>query len=213
VTFSLRRVLNQLTGRSHQIFVALLQDQIDTDLRGVDLLREVLDGRHSGDVADKLVIELEHQGDRQRAALVAELSRAITTPIDREDLFRVSRSIDDVLDNLRDFARELHLYQPQSTRRFEAPLDAIALGLNALRSGVAGLADLTPAVSDGAKAAKKAGNKIRRLYERAVAELLQQELSMEVLRQRELLRRLDIVALRLGEAADALADGALKRSQ
>jgi hypothetical protein len=68
-------------------------------------------------------------------------------------------------------------------------------------------------VSDGAKAAKKAGNKIRRLYERAVAELLQQELSMEVLRQRELLRRLDIVALRLGEAADALADGALKRSQ
>jgi hypothetical protein len=32
------------------------------------------------------------------------------------------------------------------------------------------------------------------------------------LRRRELLRRVDVIGLRLGEAANALADGAVKRS-
>jgi hypothetical protein len=45
-----------------------------------------------------------------------------------------------------------------------------------------------------------------------MAELLhEEEVTMRTLRQRELLRRLDIAGIRLGEAADALTSGALKR--
>ncbi len=44
-----------------------------------------------------------------------------------------------------------------------------------------------------------------------IAELLVGEVDVQMLRQRELLRRLDVVGLRFGEAADALADGSLKR--
>jgi uncharacterized protein len=39
-----------------------------------------------------------------------------------------------------------------------------------------------------------------------------QEVTTEVLRRRELLRRVDVTGLRLAEAADALSDGAVKRS-
>ena len=35
---------------------------------------------------------------------------------------------------------------------------------------------------------------------------------MEVLKVREVLRRLDVVGLRIGEATDALSDAAVKRS-
>lgn len=48
----------------------------------------------------------------------------------------------------------------------------------------------------------------------AVAEVLDEpEVTPQMLKRRELLRRLDVVGLRLGEAADALADGAVKHSQ
>lgn len=55
-------------------------------------------------------------------------------------------------------------------------------------------------------------NEIRRRYQQAVAQALSGAVDAESLKNRELLRRLDVVGLRLGEAADALADGAVKRS-
>jgi hypothetical protein len=44
-----------------------------------------------------------------------------------------------------------------------------------------------------------------------MARVLRGDIDANTMRERELLRRLDVVGLRLGEAADALADGALKR--
>lgn len=207
------RFVRDLTGRSHHVFVNLLRAQVNADLRAVELLGQSLGGRHPRPVSDELV-EIEHDGDEQRSALVTELSRAITTPMDREDLFRVSSSIDDVLDNLRDFARELQLYRPRSVDRFRPILEVVSEALEALDRGIEQLSNGSPGVLAEAKAAKSAGSNVRRLYQAAVGELLTgDQLSMEVLRQRELLRRLDVVALRLGEAADALSDGTLKRSQ
>ena len=58
-----------------------------------------------------------------------------------------------------------------------------------------------------------AAGQVRRLYQQKLAELLNEPLDNETLKRRELLRRLDVVGLRLGEAADALADGVLKRSR
>ena len=56
-------------------------------------------------------------------------------------------------------------------------------------------------------------NEIRPRYQLAMAELLADPVTAQTLKVRESLRRLDVVGLRLGEAADALADGAMKRSR
>ena len=62
-------------------------------------------------------------------------------------------------------------------------------------------------------AARKAVGRVRRRYQVELARIFAEPLSPETLKRRELLRRLDVVALRLGEAVDALADGELKRSR
>lgn len=137
----------------------------------------------------------------------------LTTPIDAEDMFRLSRSIDDVLDNLRDFVREVDLYQPQGLN-FALPLSlTLVEGLACLRPAVQRLSGPRGKVRQATLATRKAAGQVRRLYQQQVAELLTEPLDNEVLKRRELLRRLDVVGLRLGEAADALADGALKRSR
>ena len=110
--FPFKHLLRDLSGRSDQVFVALIAGQIEATLEGASLVHQLVTSGDTSFIARsrELMREIEHEGDNQRALLVAELSRALITPIDREDLFRLSRAIDDVLDNLRDFFREWDLY-------------------------------------------------------------------------------------------------------
>lgn len=205
--------LSDLTGRSQRRFVKYLVGQMEATAEGVSTVRRAV----AGDLGEALgqMREIEHRGDRQRAGLVAALATALVTPIDREDLFRLSRAIDDVLDHLRDFSREWELYRMQPTPIFD-PLLATALdAIHRLRSATEALLDDPRAVGTRALEAKKSGNRVRRLYQEAMAELLNvsdSKVSADMLKRRELLRRLDIVGLRIRQAADVLADASMKRS-
>jgi len=215
----LRRVLRELTGRSNADFTDDLEAQLEACLEGARLAHRCALGEVGAGEALTEMIDIEHRGDRRRAELVEALAQAIVTPIDREDLFRVSRSIDDVLDNLRDFVREVELFgEPAASGPFGGVTEAIIEAVIELQKAVAHLAGSPDHVIDASLAAKKRGNQIRHLYEQAMARLLADdearrgETIHSVLRTRELLRRLDVVGLRLGEAADALSDGMMKRS-
>lgn len=208
----LRRLVADLAGHGDQVFVGHLTGQIDATLDGAALAIDAVAGGDT-DSARQRMDDIEHAGDDERAQLIAELSRALTTPIDREDMFRVSRSIDDVLDNLRDFIRELDLFRPEDRGLLTPPLEALAAGAGELRTAVTLLVDHAGEVSLACKDAKRSCNRMRRHYQAALGELYTGDLTMDTLKQRDLLRRLDVVGLRLGEAADALADGVMKRSQ
>jgi uncharacterized protein len=136
----------------------------------------------------------------------------LTAPMDREDLFRLSRSIDDILDNLRDLAREFDLYEVAAEPLLTDPLAGIEMGVVGLREAVGSLVDEPDAAGIVAAMAKK--NEVRVSYQQSMAALLTspEPLDRGDLARRELLRRVDVCGLRLGEAADALADGAIKRS-
>lgn len=207
----LRRLVRDLTGRGDEVFVARLSAQIDAAREGALLALDAVRGHDTSAARDRMT-DIEHEGDDERAELVEQLAVALTTPIDREDLFRLSRSIDDVLDTLRDFTRELDLFQPVDGRGFGPLLEALQAGIDALGVAVSYLVDRPADVSEACKAARRHGNTLRRQYQHALAELYREELRIETLKRRDLLRRLDVGGLRLDEAADALADAVLKRS-
>lgn len=207
----LRRLVLDLSGRGDAVFVTYLTGQIDATREGVDVALHAVRGGDTSAARDRMG-DVEHDGDAQRAELIEQLSRALTTPIDREDLFRLSRSIDDVLDNLRDFARELDLFRPVDRQAFAPLLEAVRAGMDALRTAVAYLVERPAEVTRACRDARKHSNELRRMYQHGLAQLYEGELTMETFKRRDLLRRLDVVGLRLDEAADALADGALKRS-
>ena len=115
-----------------------------------------------------------------------------------------------MLDNPRDFVREWDLYQIVGGDSFLGILDAIANRVDDLRLAVRTIASDSEDTGQSALASKKAANEIRRLYDAEVG-LFSGELTMEVLKFRELPRRLDVVGLRLNEAADVLSDVVVKR--
>ena len=206
----LKRLWHDVTGRGSDVFVDLLAEQVDLALTAARVLAEAhLDGREPPEVTVE-VRELENAGDQRRTAMLEELARALVTPIDREDLFRLSHSLDDVLDNLQDFAIEVECYGGRYEASFVGPLEALVEGLRELGNAIERLRDDASDTAAAARSAKHA-NDAREAYHEAMADLLRGELTMDTLRRREQLRRHDVTGLRLGEAADALTSGALKR--
>lgn len=205
------RLWRDLLGRNDRVYTDLLLRQIGVAAEGARaLIAAQRDQRPTSAIRDELV-ELERSGDQVRSDLMAELARTLTTPIDGEDIYRLSGAIDDVLDNLRDFAIELDAYGSQPGERFIAPLEGLAQGLDALGGAVHKLAGDVTDVADPARAAKKA-NEAREAFHHEMSVLLSgDEVTMATLRDRELLRRLDVAGLRLASAADALISGAVKR--
>ncbi|MHB1802348.1 MAG: DUF47 domain-containing protein [Actinomycetes bacterium] len=190
----------------------LLGEHLDVCTAVIVLALEVTNGTKDAEQAYTEVKLLESRADELRMTLVAGLGRALVTPIDREDLYRLSRGIDDVVDNLRDFVREWVLYAPEGAGSFPRVLRALGRGVAELRTAVGLLGGPPEPVVASALEAKRSCNHVRRRYQTSLARLFQGELTMDTLRRRELLRRLDVVGLRLGETVDVMLDGAVKRA-
>lgn len=207
----LRRVSGMMRGRMDGALAEALIGQLEATKEGAWLAMAMIGGEIGRTKAHETMRAIEHRGDTCRARLIAELSGALVTPIDREDLFRLSRSIDDILDSLRDFVRESHLYRVRGRQRFAPMLDQVIVGIDALEKSVLDLAASSSATGHDALEAKKVGGTIRRMYQYEIARILASEITSEALRERELVRRLEIVGTAISDAADAIADGAMKR--
>ncbi|MGH3328566.1 MAG: DUF47 domain-containing protein [Streptomycetales bacterium] len=207
----LRRYLGLVSGRMDTELVNALVGQLHATRDGALLAAAMIGGELSRGEAHERMRGIEHRGDTQRGVFVEELSGALVTPIDREDLFRLSRSIDDVLDTLRDFVRESYLFHLPGRSRFAPMLDQVLAGVGSLERAIADLVERPSRVTRSALEARKAGGTIRRMYQYEIARILAGEMTAEAMKERELMRRLEVVGMQIGEAADAIADGAMKR--
>lgn len=192
----------------------LLTRQIDITLEGIAFALEAVEtppvDRAERIEARASMRDIEHEGDDARAEVIRVMLTNVTTPLDREDLFRASRSIDEVLDNARDFVREMVMWRAQGSDACVIALRQVTTSLEKLRDAIT--SSSPDDIRDNCIAARKEAGRIRRAYQEGLKELFSGDLTMETLKTRELLRRLDVIGLRLAEAADALLDGLIKRA-
>src|SRR5699024_514543 len=133
----LSRLLNR---RPDATLVDLLRRQVASAVEGTQVARESVSGELSTEQALTDMARVEHEGDRRRSDAVTRLASSFANPIDREDLFRLSRSIDDILDNLQDFVRELVLFGVTPGPGLDAMLVAVGEGLEDLDEAIAAIA-------------------------------------------------------------------------
>src|SRR5512137_2045923 len=94
-------------------FIKLIQDQASLTLQGMDALKEYMDS-----VSQEASIALtrsEKEADEARRILIDELNRTFVTPFDREDIFELSRTIDDVLDYAFSTVSEMEVLKVKPT--------------------------------------------------------------------------------------------------
>jgi uncharacterized protein len=91
-----RQRVQHLFQRRPNKFITRLLEQATVVVEGTQALIDYMDKPNKKSAAR--VRDIEKQADEVRRILIDELNRTFVTPIDREDLFALSRAIDDVLD-------------------------------------------------------------------------------------------------------------------
>lgn len=92
-------------------FFEMFIEMAENIREGAILLEKML-GQEEGrrDIADSIKT-LEHKGDRMTHDLITKLNKTFIVPIDREDIYQLSSTIDDVLDLTESVARRLILFK------------------------------------------------------------------------------------------------------
>lgn len=206
-----RRLRSSWRARGDSGLSSALQGQVRAARDGAAVARDMVHKKVSPAQARSDIAEIEHRGDERRAELVDRLAHTLVAPLDREDLFRLSRSIDDILDTLRDFVREADLYQIEKRKAYRPFTDGVVAAVEALEEAVDALWVKPQRVPLKALEAKKAARLISREYQEQFAKIIDGSISPQALKHRELIKRLDLVGVRISETADVLTDGALKR--
>jgi predicted phosphate transport protein (TIGR00153 family) len=209
---SFLRSLAALLRSRDRRFIELLCRQADLSL---DVLR-LLPG-FAAEQADRHQIAeevktVERRADEVRRILIDELTRTYATPFDREDLFALSRSIDDITDAADEAALELTTYG--IAPRNLVPMSRLLLnGAQHIRLGVGELIDHPAVAMQHAVRAKAIENKIDSLYHESVLALLESDGDMTAkLKTREVYRHLKNSADRIDRAADDISVIVIKRS-
>lgn len=90
-------------------FFKLLNLQMQRTFDGVKLLDHYFKKNEEG-VVDRLC-QLEHEADEYRRFIVDDLNQTFITPIDRKDIYALSRSIDDIMDLAKIIVEEIEVLE------------------------------------------------------------------------------------------------------
>lgn len=198
--------------KKHDRFVKLIHKQSEFAVEGMETLLEYLK-QPSEALAEKLTM-IEKEADEVRRILIDELNRTFVTPIDREDIFALSLTVDDVLDYAESTIEEMHLLDVKPNTYLERIVSLLTQAARELCLAVERIEDHPNVANDHAVRAKALENRVETVYREAIADLFRMprdiEHVVEMLKLREVYRHLSNAADRGDAAANVVGDIVVK---
>jgi predicted phosphate transport protein (TIGR00153 family) len=183
-------------------FYRLLQEQSELTLKGVTALERYM---FTGKEEDgKEVTRLEKLADRKREELIKELDRTFITPFDREDIFNLSKAIDDILDYSDSTVEEMEIYELGPTPELREIVEVIRISTELIHESVCNLNKDRKEGMRQALQAKKYENRVENLYRKNLVKLFEGDDIKYILKMREIFRHLSNCADRIDLAGDIL---------
>jgi uncharacterized protein len=196
--------------RKRYDFYKMLLDQARKTEEGLQLLCDFVKAP-SKERGEK-VETAEKQADELRRVLIDALNRTFVTPFDREDIFSLSRAIDDVVDYANTTVDEMMLFEVGPNEHLKKMTDALYQASKHLTLAVEALPAMGPTMQEHIIRAKKSENLMEHLYRETLVELFKDKDVINLLKMREIYRHLNNAADRGDEAADILSDILVKNT-
>jgi uncharacterized protein Yka (UPF0111/DUF47 family) len=149
-------------------FYRLLHNQARKVEEGMAAL--VVYMREPSYINGRSVQRLEEEADELRAHVAKELNDAFVTPMDREDIHALSRSIDDILDHAKATVEEMMSFEVEPNPHLQLMAEGLAEASNAIALAVACLAKNQDKATDLVRYAKKRENYVEHCYREAMVE-------------------------------------------
>ena len=193
-------------------FVELLLQQAEHTVQGMEVLKEYM--REPDITLAERLSQIESEADEVRRILIDELNQTFVTPFDREDIFALSLTIDDIVDYAESTVDEMVMLKVAPNPFLERMTSLLTEAAVEIYRGVLRLEDHPNVANDHAVRAKALENRVESVYREALADLFKdpKDLNdvMEILKLREIYRHLSNAADQGDQAANVIGDIVVK---
>jgi len=140
------------------------------------------------------------------------LDQTFITPLDREDIYALSRAIDDVVDYANTTVDEMEIYEVKGDEHIKEMVNILRKAARELNDAVKILKDYPKIASEHAVKAKSYENQMEKTYHLALAALFKGKDTVYMLKMREIYRHLSNAADRGDEAANIISSIVMKHT-
>lgn len=156
---------------------------------------------------------IEKKADEERKNIIQELDKTYITPFEREDIFTLSRAIDDILDYFNTTVKEMRVYEIKPTERLKSMVNVLKDATEDIYNSVCLMSEGKKEAMQYALKAKKKENKMESLYRENVAHLFKDNDIKYILKMREIYRHLNNCADKIDSSADVIEHVLVKMIQ
>jgi len=189
-------------------FSGMLYAQSEKVLEGLDALHAWAEGANDG--TRKKIKDIEREADELRRILIEELNQTFVTPFDREDIFGLSRAIDDIMDYADRTVDEMEIYELKPNRFIIDMIDILRKAARELSDAIRLIQKYPSIALEHATKAKALENEMEHAYLRSLSNLFKGSDTVYMLKMREIYRHLSNAADRGDEAANLIGDIVVK---
>jgi uncharacterized protein len=192
-------------------FFRMFADVSQNLTQGTRLLQDILKNPANMEPRLDQLQEIEHRGDEMTHGIITALNQTFITPFDREDIHRLTSSLDDVLDYVNAAGVRLRLYKIKSPPSIAAELAAMIVEQSEeLTQGVS-LLEKNKLVLEHCVEVHRLENEADRLSRKAIADLFDNEKDpIQLIKIKELYEVLETATDKAEDAANVLEAVALK---
>ena len=190
-------------------FFDLLDKQAGFVLEGAHALRDLLKDFRDVGAKRKHIKDIEHKGDETVHTIYEELNKTFITPIDREDIIALASDLDNVLDLIDAAANRMDLYEiPEPSRAMLDFAEVLVEATAALEKAVGMIrnmknAELVEKICVEVNRLENVGDD---LLNTSVAELFHDRDVVRILKNKEILERLESATDYCEDVANVLSD-------
>lgn len=188
--------------REKRDFYLMMSNQSEKMYEGILILKKFME-TSSADDGMKIVV-CEREGDELRKILIDELNKTFITPFEREDIFNLSRGIDDMLDYARSTYEEMQVFNLGPTDELRDMVELVVQAAEHINYAMRYLKNNPTLSTQHAINAKKVENQIETRYREALEKLFSEEDIRHIFRMREVYRHISNMADKSDYTADAI---------
>ncbi|KAA1425317.1 DUF47 domain-containing protein [Mumia zhuanghuii] len=193
----------------YDLFTELAGHLVD----GANLLAKMLDESSDRDAIAKQLSEVEHAADDTTHAIINRVNQTFVTPFDREDIYKLASSLDDVMDFIDEAGDLVVLYELDALpSRMASMVEVIQRGCELTAEAMPRLRTMTDLAEYWIEI-NRLENQADRDYRRILAKLFSGEYkALEVLKLKDVVESLEDAVDALESVANTVEQIAVKES-
>lgn len=190
-------------------FFNMLENEAKNVFDGAMAFLDLLKDYENMKEKQKIIKDIEHQGDDFVHEIFEELNKTFITPIDHEDISKLASALDDVLDLIDGTATRLILYDIKKPEESMIKLaEVLVMQVTGLNTAVSGLRNIK-----NPKEIEKRCIEVNRLenvaddiYKTTIAELFKRKDAIEIMKLKEIYESIEAATDKSEDAANVISD-------